>query len=94
MSVATTLEPSAWRAFAFSKASATASETVAVNSTRCPGLLLSAKLSDSLGDQLGLDPLLKRLDLSLDLPVEFGDLLAHPRTRELAVAALIAIMVA
>lgn len=37
MSVGTTLEPSAWRAFAFSKASATASDTVAVNSTRLLG---------------------------------------------------------
>ena len=34
MSLITTLEPSIWRAFAFSKASATASDTVAESSTR------------------------------------------------------------
>ena len=34
MSLTTTLEPSAWRAFAFSKAFATASDTVAESSTR------------------------------------------------------------
>ena len=38
MSVTTTLRPSFWRAFAFSKPSATASQTVAETSTGRPGL--------------------------------------------------------
>jgi hypothetical protein len=52
-------------------------------------LLLPAKLTDPLGDQLGLDPLLQGLDLRLDLAIQLGDLLADPRTGELAVSALV-----
>ncbi len=33
-------------------------------------LLLASQLTDALGDQLGLDSLLERLDLSLDLALD------------------------